>query len=78
MLLAMQKKYNLDFADTYFIGDSLGDMRAAQGVGCRPVLVMTGNGEMTLKQNPDLAAIPRFPDLALAAEAICSGKMPPT
>jgi D-glycero-D-manno-heptose 1,7-bisphosphate phosphatase len=77
MLFAMQKKYGLPFAETYFIGDSIGDMRAAQGVGCHPVLVLTGNGKLTLAKHPDLAAIPCFPDLATAAEAICHGKMPP-
>jgi D-glycero-D-manno-heptose 1,7-bisphosphate phosphatase len=63
----MQKKYAINFAETFFIGDSIGDVRAAQAVGCKPALVMTGNGRKTLEQNPELGCIPQFRDLAEAA-----------
>jgi D-glycero-D-manno-heptose 1,7-bisphosphate phosphatase len=66
----MQAKYAIDFAETFFIGDSIGDVRAAQTVGCKPALVMTGNGRKTLEQNPELVSIPQFRDLAEAAAKI--------
>jgi D-glycero-D-manno-heptose 1,7-bisphosphate phosphatase len=67
----MQAKYPINFAETYFIGDSIGDVRAAEAVGCQPVLVMTGNGRKTLEQYPDLVRIRQFDDLAMAADVIC-------
>jgi D-glycero-D-manno-heptose 1,7-bisphosphate phosphatase len=66
----MQKKYAINFAETFFIGDSIGDVRAAEAVGCKPALVMTGNGRKTLEQNPELVSIPQFRDLAEAAVII--------
>jgi D-glycero-D-manno-heptose 1,7-bisphosphate phosphatase len=66
----MQEKYAINFAETFFIGDSIGDVRAAQAVGCKPALVMTGNGKKTLAQNPELGSIPQFRDLAEAAAII--------
>ena len=71
MFRQMQAKYAIDFAQTFFIGDSIGDVRAAEAVGCKPVLVLTGNGRDTLERYPELGNIPCFEDLAAAADAIC-------
>jgi D-glycero-D-manno-heptose 1,7-bisphosphate phosphatase len=71
MLHQVQETFGMDLTGLYFIGDSLVDMQAALTVGCKPLLVLTGNGEKTLKENPDLmATIPHFPDLAAAADYI--------
>lgn len=48
------------------IGDSLRDLQAATAAGAQPILVQTGKGEATLRQNPDLD-VPIFPDLYEAA-----------
>jgi D-glycero-D-manno-heptose 1,7-bisphosphate phosphatase len=71
LLEQIQQKYPVNFAETYFIGDSLTDMQVAQNVGCIPLLVLTGNGKKTLANNPELADIQHFPDLAHAANFIC-------
>jgi D-glycero-D-manno-heptose 1,7-bisphosphate phosphatase len=72
MFLEMQAKYGMDFSETYFIGDSIGDVKVAEAVGCVPVLVMTGNGRETLAKHPELMRVRRFEDLAMAADEICS------
>lgn len=67
LLQQIQKKYDLNLADTFFIGDSVGDIRAALEVGCQPVLVLTGNGKKTLETYPDVL---HFADLAEAVDKI--------
>ena len=48
-----------------FVGDSQRDIQAAQAANCDPVLVLTGNGQRTHIQHPD---IPAFKDLLTYAE----------
>jgi D-glycero-D-manno-heptose 1,7-bisphosphate phosphatase len=38
MLLQAQKKWDIDFAQSYIIGDSNSDLEAGQQVGCRGIL----------------------------------------
>lgn len=59
-------KYPLDLSQTFFIGDSLSDMQAAKAAGCLPILVLTGNGALTLERHPEFANIPHFANLAAA------------
>lgn len=66
MLHAIQKKYQLDLPTIYFIGDSFADMGAAEAAGCKPLLVLTGNGKKTLAKHPHLAKVPAFTDLSEA------------
>jgi D-glycero-D-manno-heptose 1,7-bisphosphate phosphatase len=72
MVLAIQKKYNLNLADTFFIGDSYADMAGAIAAGCKPLLVLTGNGYLTLAKHPDFENIPKFADLSAAVEYVLS------
>ncbi len=68
MLHQISKKYPIDFSQTYFIGDSVADIEVACAAGCKPLLVLTGNGEKTfIKFNKK---IPAFQDLAAAAQFI--------
>jgi D-glycero-D-manno-heptose 1,7-bisphosphate phosphatase len=71
MLIDIAKKYNIDLAITYFIGDSLSDIQAAQNAGCLPGLVLTGNGVATLAKLPADTTVKQFNDLAHAASVIC-------
>src|SRR3990167_3798498 len=64
----MQEKYGLCLADTFFIGDSRSDMEAAEVAGCKPLLVLTGNGQRHVAKHPELASIPRYENLAQAVE----------
>lgn len=60
---------NVDLKTVYFIGDSLRDIQAAQAVGAKPILVLTGKGQLTLDKNPNLN-IPVFENLYAAVQFI--------
>lgn len=51
LLLDIQKYFHADLSQTPVVGDSLRDLQAAQAVGAKPILVKTGNGQLTLKDN---------------------------
>ena len=52
MLLDLARRHRLELAGKPFVGDSLRDLECAEAAGCLPVLVLTGNGERTLRQRP--------------------------
>lgn len=56
---AIKTKYpDINFQQTYSVGDSLRDLQAGQQSGCLPILVKTGNGLKTIekiKTDPTLA-----------------------
>lgn len=68
----IQEKYQLDLTKIYFVGDSATDMQVGLEVGCKPLLVLTGNGQKTLANHPEFSDIPRFDDLAGAVAYILS------
>lgn len=71
MLRQIQQKYpEINFANTFFIGDSLVDMQVAVTVGCTPLLVLTGNGKKTLEENPDLSNVNSFENLRMAVDYV--------
>ncbi|MGO2131679.1 MAG: D-glycero-beta-D-manno-heptose 1,7-bisphosphate 7-phosphatase [Halomonas sp.] len=61
---------------SWMVGDSLRDIQAGSSAGCQPVLVLTGNGDDTLLEHPDLAQeVPGtlvFNDLANFVEHLLS------
>ena len=76
LLLEIAARFDVDLTDVPFIGDSLGDIRAARAAGAQPWLVRSGKGERTLErlheQDTDEAPsdIPIYPDLNAAATAL--------
>jgi len=72
MLEQIHEKYHIDFAETFFIGDSLVDMQVAMSVGCKPILVLSGNGKNTLETNHKLKDVLHFADLSAAVEYIAN------
>ncbi len=68
MLLDLAERHGLDLAGQPFVGDSLKDIRAAEGAGCKPVLVRTGNGEETLHLRPHHEHV--FDDLLSFAKSV--------
>lgn len=67
----IQKKYSAHFPDVFFIGDSETDMQAALALGCKPILVLTGNGKATLEKKSEWSTtIPHFSDLACSVDFI--------
>ena len=72
LMLQIQKKYNVDLKECFFIGDSTTDIQLARTVGCKPILVLTGNGAKTLNENPDMQEILHFKNLAESVNYILS------
>jgi D-glycero-D-manno-heptose 1,7-bisphosphate phosphatase len=70
----MQEKYPIQFSETFFIGDSYVDIQVARTVGCRPILVRSGNGQRVIETHSDISSIPNFANLADAAEYVVSNK----
>ena len=66
MLEQIAAYYGVALKGVWFVGDSSGDLSAAQAVDCQPVLVKTGKGERTLTK-PLPAGTLVFDDLAAAA-----------
>lgn len=66
----IKEKYQFDFANTYYVGDSASDIEVALAAGCKPVLVLTGNGEKTRQKFADAALLPVFPNLAAVVQSI--------
>lgn len=63
----IEKKYHLNLKDTYFVGDSASDIMAAEAAGCKPLLVLTGNGKKTLAKYPTVTC---FEDLSAIVKHI--------
>ncbi len=59
------ERFNIDLSDTIVVGDSYRDLQAALAVGAQPVLVKTGKGERTIKNNAaDIVNIPVYDSLS--------------
>ena len=61
--------------DAVIIGDSLRDLDAAETVGARPVLVLTGKGRATRDQGHLPRGTAVFADLASAVDALIAGDL---
>ena len=59
---------NADMSGAYAIGDSLRDLQAATAVGARPILVLTGKGQITQAEETLPANTQVFADLAAAVD----------
>ena len=47
LLEQIESEFACELAGSYFVGDSLKDIQAAQAFGCKPILVRTGKGTLT-------------------------------
>ena len=72
MLLEIAARFNLALAGVPVIGDSLRDLQAASAAGARPILVLTGKGEQTLKAGGLPEGTEVHQDLAAAAMALAA------
>ncbi len=52
--LALLKKYHIDPARSFMIGDKKSDVEFGHNIGCKSILVKTANGAKHLKKYPDL------------------------
>lgn len=67
---ALARDKAVDLRRTFAIGDSIRDIEAGIAAGCRPLLVRTGNGLQTLRNNPQLNPLQVFANLYEAATYI--------
>ena len=71
LLVQLQEHYALDMNGVPVIGDSERDLRAAIAVGGRPMLVLTGNGKMTLAALESAGeSMEVFQDLSSAVDSL--------
>jgi D-glycero-D-manno-heptose 1,7-bisphosphate phosphatase len=73
MLLSIAERFNVDLSNVPFVGDSLKDLQAASSVGALPILVKTGKGEQTSKNDQLPKTTIQFADLNEAVKHITSG-----
>lgn len=69
MLLQAAAEHNIDLQKSFMVGDKLADIEAGQKAGCRPLLVMTGYGQLTASEE-NLPPVEQCPDLDSAANLI--------
>lgn len=74
MLYQIQEKYQIALHETYFVGDSFSDVRAAKSSGCKPLLVLTGNGKKAVETYPELNTVPKFADLSAAVSYVITNE----
>lgn len=68
LLYSVTARLGINPHSTTFIGDSLGDVKAARAAGMRPWLVRTGKGTRTLSSGSELLlGVSVFDDLSSAA-----------
>ena len=53
MFLEAKNEHDLELSNCLMVGDSIFDMKAGKKLGMDTMLVLTGNGEKTLKKNQD-------------------------
>jgi D-glycero-D-manno-heptose 1,7-bisphosphate phosphatase len=70
MLISIGERFNVPLEKLPCVGDKLSDLQAAQAVGARPILVLTGKGEQTRREGGLPADTQVFADLFSLAEAL--------
>ena len=73
MLLEAGRRFHADLGSVPCVGDSLRDLQAADAAGAKPILVLTGKGEKTLREGDFPRNTVIFPDLAFTASALLAG-----
>jgi D-glycero-D-manno-heptose 1,7-bisphosphate phosphatase len=67
LLLEAQRTYGFDLAETWFVGDALRDIQAAEAAGCRSALVLTGKGS----RYSNTVGLTVFNDLSQFVRRLC-------
>ena len=70
LLFQIAKQFNVDLQqNAVLIGDALRDIQAAEAANCPAILLKTGMGYQTIKNNPELH-VPIFSDLFSAVSTL--------
>ena len=64
LLIQIARKFNINLSDTPYVGDNIGDIKAAEIANARPILVRTGKGEHVMQNYPEAINVPTYDDLA--------------
>ncbi len=64
LLLQIAKAFDIKLSETEFVGDNIGDIKAADMANARPILVRTGKGEHVMQHHPEAIDVPIYDDLA--------------
>ena len=64
LLIKIARQFEIDLSVTPFVGDNIGDIRAAELANAKPVLVRTGNGEFVMQNYPEALNITVYDDLS--------------
>lgn len=64
LLFQIARQFDIDLAETPFVGDDISDIQAAKMANAKPVLVRTGKGEYVMQHFPEALDVPVFDDLA--------------
>jgi len=70
MIEDIARRFSVELADVYAVGDSLRDLQAFSDAGCKPILVRSGKGEETLAHGDLPPNTLIFADLNEAAQHI--------
>jgi D-glycero-D-manno-heptose 1,7-bisphosphate phosphatase len=74
MLVEAGRRFHADLSTVSCVGDGLRDLQAADAAGAKPILVLTGKGEKTLREGGFPRSTVIFPDLAFTASALLAGE----
>lgn len=66
------KKFHLNLKESFFVGDTLRDMKTAKSAGARAILVLSGKERLSNRKNWDIIPDFVFRDLDSAVEYILS------
>jgi D-glycero-D-manno-heptose 1,7-bisphosphate phosphatase len=64
LLIQIAREYDINLSETPFVGDKIADIRAAEIVNAKPILVRTGKGEFVMQNCPEAVNVPVYDDLA--------------
>jgi len=77
MLLEILSRLRMEPDEVYFVGDTLGDIQAANNANIKPILVRTGKGEKTLEtKHVDLKTVAIYDSLADFTDQLLAEKLP--
>jgi D-glycero-D-manno-heptose 1,7-bisphosphate phosphatase len=74
MLFQAADELDLDLGQSYFIGDAITDMQAAEAAGVQGILVLTGRGRSQARKISDAPSWPMAADLGSAIDYILNDR----
>jgi len=70
LLKAISSRLHISLNDVPLVGDNISDIKAAQAVNAKPILVRTGKGQKLIDENKVPDNVPVYSNLAAVADAL--------